>query len=53
MGFLAGYRGQRVQAYASDMRWWSRWCGRFQVDMLGVNRAHLEGYAAAMQDELV
>ena len=52
LGFLAGYRGETVRAYASDLRWWSRWCAKAEVDMLGVTRAHLEGYSAAMQDEL-
>lgn len=50
LGYLAGYRGETVRAYASDLRWWSRWCAELEVDMLGVSRAHIEGYAAAMQD---
>jgi site-specific recombinase XerD len=51
LGFLAGYRGETVRAYASDLRRWSWWCARVEVDLLEVSRAHIEGYAAAMQDE--
>lgn len=51
LGFLAGYRGETVGAYSSDLRWWALWCARIDVDLLAVSRAHIESYAAAIQDE--
>lgn len=38
-GFLAGYSGKTLEAYALDMRQWSQWCLDHDLDLFEVRRA--------------
>ena len=44
-GYLAGYSGATLGAYRLDLRQWATWLGGNGVDILSVQRAHIELYA--------
>jgi integrase/recombinase XerD len=44
-GYLAGYSGATLDAYRLDLRQWVTWLDRNGVDILDVQRAHIELYA--------
>jgi integrase/recombinase XerD len=44
-GYLAGYSGATLGAYQLDLRQWVAWLGGNGVDILDVQRAHIELYA--------
>jgi site-specific recombinase XerD len=44
-GYLAGYSGATLDAYRLDLRQWVTWLDGNGVDILGVQRAHIELYA--------
>ena len=49
-GFLAGYRGQTRQSYATDLRLFAAWCREATLDLFGVRRAHLELYGRWLEE---
>jgi hypothetical protein len=44
-GYLAGYSGATLDAYRLDLRQWATWLDGNGVDILSVQRAHIELYA--------
>ena len=50
-GFLAGYSGSTLDAYRLDLRQWITWLATFHTDPFGVERAHIELYARAAEQE--
>jgi hypothetical protein len=44
-GYLAGYSGATLDAYRLDLRQWVTWLDGNGVDILSVQRAHIELYA--------
>lgn len=44
-GYLAGYSGATLDAYRLDLRQWANWLDGNGVDILSVQRAHIELYA--------
>lgn len=44
-GYLAGYSGATLSAYRLDLRQWATWLDGNGVDILSVQRAHIELYA--------
>ena len=44
-GYLAGYSGATLDAYRLDLRQWATWLNGNGVDILSVQRAHIELYA--------
>ena len=44
-GFLAGYSGATLEAYRLDLRQWVAWLDGAELDVFGVQRAHIELYA--------
>jgi site-specific recombinase XerD len=44
-GYLAGYSGATLDAYRLDLRQWATWLDGNGVDVLSVQRAHIELYA--------
>ena len=44
-GYLAGYSGATLVAYRLDLRQWVIWLDGNDVDILSVQRAHIELYA--------
>lgn len=49
-GFLAGYSGKTLEAYALDLRQWSEWCLDHDLDLLEVRRAHIELFARWLEE---
>jgi site-specific recombinase XerD len=50
-GFLAGYTGNTLVSYTTDLRLFATWCAERGVRLLGVKRAHLELFARQMEAE--
>jgi hypothetical protein len=50
-GFLAGYTGNTLVSYTTDLRLFAAWCAERGVRLLGVKRAHLELFARHMEGE--
>jgi site-specific recombinase XerD len=50
-GFLAGYAGNTLVSYTTDLRLFANWCAERGVRLLGVERAHLELFARHMEAE--
>jgi integrase/recombinase XerD len=50
-GFLAGYTGNTLLSYTTDLRLFATWCANNGVRLLGVKRAHLELFARHMETE--
>jgi site-specific recombinase XerD len=50
-GFLAGYTGNTLVSYTTDLRLFAVWCAERGVRLLGVKRAHLELFARHMETE--
>lgn len=49
-GYLAGYSGATLDAYRLDLRQWATWLDGNGVDILSVQRAHIELYARWPED---
>ena len=49
-GFLAGYSGKTLEAYALDLRQWSQWCLDHDLDLFEVRRAHIELFARWLEE---
>ena len=49
-GYLAGYSGATLDAYRLDLRQWATWLDGNGVDILSVQRAHIELYARWSED---
>jgi site-specific recombinase XerD len=50
-GFLAGYTGNTLVSYTTDLPLFATWCAANGVRLLGVKRAHLELFARHMEAE--
>jgi site-specific recombinase XerD len=50
-GFLAGYTGNTLVSYTTDLRLFATWCAERGIRLLGVKRAHLELFARQMEAE--
>jgi integrase/recombinase XerD len=50
-GFLAGYTGNTLTSYTTDLRLFAAWCAEHGVRLLGVKRTHLELFARHMEAE--
>ena len=50
-GFLAGYSGRTREAYALDLLMYGRWCAERQLELLEVQRAHIELYARWLEEQ--
>jgi integrase/recombinase XerD len=50
-GFLAGYTGNTLLSYTTDLRLFAAWCAEHGVRLLGVKRTHLELFARCMEAE--
>ena len=48
-GFLAGYRGLTREAYALDLRQFTTWCRARSLNLFGVRRADIEGFARELE----
>jgi hypothetical protein len=48
-GFLAGYRGLTREAYALDLRQFTRWCRARSLALFAVRRADIEGFARDLE----
>ena len=48
-GFLAGYRGLTREAYALDLRQFTTWCRARSLNLFGVRRADIEGFARDLE----
>lgn len=49
VGFLAGYRGLTRDAYALDLRQFSRWCAERNLALFAVARVDIEMFARALE----
>ena len=48
-GFLASYRGLTREAYALDLRQFTTWCRARSLNLFGVRRADIEGFARDLE----
>ena len=48
-GFLAGYTGNTLVGYTTDLRLFAEWCTNNDVRLLDVRRAHLEIFGRTME----
>ena len=48
-GFLAGYRGLTLEAYALDLRQFASWCRGRSLGLFAVRRADIEGFAGDLE----
>ena len=48
-GFLAGYTGNTLVSYTTDLRLFAEWCTNNDVRLMDVRRAHLEIFGRKME----
>jgi site-specific recombinase XerD len=48
-GFLAGYSGNTLTSYTTDLRLFTAWCVEHGVGLFDVKRPHLELFARSME----
>jgi integrase/recombinase XerD len=48
-GFLAGYTGNTLVSYTTDLRLFVEWCNANNTPLLDVRRAHLEIFGRTME----
>jgi len=48
-GFLAGFSGLTREAYALDLRQFTRWCGTRSLALFAVRRADIENFARELE----
>ena len=48
-GFLAGYTGNTLVSYTTDLRLFAEWCTNNDLRLIDVRRAHLEIFGRSME----